>query len=130
MFEKAKVLSDDKVQLAMQTYEMVDKHIRRLDTELTKFDNDFKEKHITSQPPEVTVEDVKKKGRKSDKTKTNAFNPKHIIKTESEAKIRKKGEIKTETTAAANTLTTTLPVLMANSDLGLDMAVDPSNRNS
>ena len=76
MFEKAKVLSDDKVQLAMQTYEMVDKHIRRLDTELTKFDNDFKEKHISSK--------------------------------------------------TTNLVNTALPTLMANSDLGLDMAVDPS----
>lgn len=128
MFEKAKVLSDDKVQLAMQTYEMVDKHIRRLDTELTKFDNDLKEKHITSKSGEMPiVEEVKKKGRRADKAKVTGFNPKNIIKSENE-KGRKKQDIKTETTLLANaSVNSTLPVLMANADLGLDMAVDPSN---
>ena len=129
MFEKAKVLSDDKVQLAMQTYEMVDKHIRRLDTELTKFDNDFKEKHISSKSSEMTLpEEAKKKGRRSDKTKST-FNPKNLIKTESEGKVRKKQDIKAETIVAPTSLVSAaLPTLMANSDLGLDMAVDPSIR--
>ncbi|XP_036834041.1 inhibitor of growth protein 5 isoform X1 [Oncorhynchus mykiss] len=41
---KCKEFSDDKVQLAMQTYEMVDKHIRRLDADLARFENELKEK--------------------------------------------------------------------------------------
>lgn len=44
-FAKAKELSDDKVQLAMQTYEMVDKHIRKLDFDLARFEADLKEQH-------------------------------------------------------------------------------------
>ncbi len=128
MFFKAKILSDDKVQLAMQTYEMVDKHIRRLDTELTKFDNDLKEKHISSKSAEICpVEEVKKKGRRADKTKLTGFNPKNIIKSETE-KGRKKQDIKTDSTLLANaSVSSALPALMANADLGLDMAVDPSN---
>lgn len=37
-FDKSNTFSDDKVQLAMQTYEMVDKHIRRLDTDLQRLE--------------------------------------------------------------------------------------------
>lgn len=37
-FEKSNAFTDDKVQLAMQTYEMVDKHIRRLDTDLQRLE--------------------------------------------------------------------------------------------
>uniref|UniRef100_A0A3Q2ZPD5 Inhibitor of growth protein n=1 Tax=Kryptolebias marmoratus TaxID=37003 RepID=A0A3Q2ZPD5_KRYMA len=43
-YSKCKEFSDDKVQLAMQTYEMVDKHIRRLDADLARFENELKEK--------------------------------------------------------------------------------------
>jgi chromosome segregation ATPase len=37
-FDKMKEYSDDKVQLAVQMYEMVDKHIRRLDGDLARFE--------------------------------------------------------------------------------------------
>ncbi|KAJ1062204.1 hypothetical protein K5549_008546 [Capra hircus] len=47
-YGKCKEFGDDKVQLAMQTYEMVDKHIRRLDTDLARFEADLKEKQIES----------------------------------------------------------------------------------
>ncbi|XP_064313134.1 inhibitor of growth protein 5 isoform X3 [Phalacrocorax carbo] len=43
-YSKCKEYSDDKVQLAMQTYEMVDKHIRRLDADLARFEADLKDK--------------------------------------------------------------------------------------
>uniref|UniRef100_A0A8C1WVT8 Inhibitor of growth protein n=2 Tax=Cyprinus carpio TaxID=7962 RepID=A0A8C1WVT8_CYPCA len=43
-YNKCKEYSDDKVQLAMQIYEMVDKHIRRLDADLARFENDLQEK--------------------------------------------------------------------------------------
>ncbi|KAG8135900.1 hypothetical protein E2320_008883 [Naja naja] len=43
-YTKCKEYSDDKVQLAMQTYEMVDKHIRRLDADLARFEADLKDK--------------------------------------------------------------------------------------
>ncbi|XP_043925543.1 inhibitor of growth protein 5 [Protopterus annectens] len=47
-YSKCKEYSDDKVQLAMQTYEMVDKHIRRLDADLARFEADLKEKLETN----------------------------------------------------------------------------------
>ncbi|XP_030647345.1 inhibitor of growth protein 5a isoform X3 [Chanos chanos] len=47
-YSKCKEYSDDKVQLAMQTYEMVDKHIRRLDADLARFENELKQKLDTS----------------------------------------------------------------------------------
>ena len=43
-YEKCKEMSDEKVQLANQTYEMVDKHIRRLDSDLVRFEVELKEK--------------------------------------------------------------------------------------
>ncbi|XP_060858931.1 inhibitor of growth protein 4-like [Metopolophium dirhodum] len=36
-FDEAKNISDDKVQLSIQNYALVDKHIRKLDTELLRF---------------------------------------------------------------------------------------------
>ena len=42
LFGKAKEYADDKVQLAIQTYELVDKHIRRLDSDLARFESEIK----------------------------------------------------------------------------------------
>ena len=41
MFKKAKEHGDDKVSIAIQTYEMVDKHIRRLDSDLVSSSTDL-----------------------------------------------------------------------------------------
>ena len=46
LFNKSKEFGDDKVQLAMQTYEMVDKHIRKLDADLARFEAELKEKSL------------------------------------------------------------------------------------
>lgn len=43
MFGEAKENSDVKVNIAMQTYEMVDRHIRRLDADLARFEAEMKE---------------------------------------------------------------------------------------
>eukprot|EP00092_Neocalanus_flemingeri_P020341 GFUD01022035.1.p1 GENE.GFUD01022035.1~~GFUD01022035.1.p1 ORF type:complete len:241 (+),score=77.41 GFUD01022035.1:45-767(+) len=43
MFHEAKDNSDSKVNLAIQTYELVDKHIRKLDADLAKFESEMKE---------------------------------------------------------------------------------------
>uniref|UniRef100_UPI00358E1984 inhibitor of growth protein 5-like n=1 Tax=Myxine glutinosa TaxID=7769 RepID=UPI00358E1984 len=45
-FARCREFGDDKVQLAMQTYEMVDKHIRRLDADLARFEAELKEKQL------------------------------------------------------------------------------------
>lgn len=47
-FNLAKEYGDDKVQLAIQTYELVDKHIRRLDSDLARFEGEIQDKTITS----------------------------------------------------------------------------------
>ncbi|ALC39970.1 CG9293 [Drosophila busckii] len=66
MFGKAKEYSDDKVQLAIQTYELVDKQIRRLDNDLARFEGEIQEKaSSTRAKSEETV--VKKGGRKKAK---------------------------------------------------------------
>lgn len=43
-YTKARELADDKVTLAAQTYELVDKHIRRLDTDLGRFEAELRKK--------------------------------------------------------------------------------------
>ncbi|MGH0180157.1 UNVERIFIED_CONTAM: hypothetical protein FKN15_003653 [Acipenser sinensis] len=62
-YTKCKEFGDDKVQLAMQTYEMVDKHIRRLDTDLARFEADLKEKQIES----TDYDSSSSKGKKSER---------------------------------------------------------------
>ncbi|CAH1772652.1 unnamed protein product, partial [Owenia fusiformis] len=46
LYVKSKEYGDDKVNLANQTYEMVDKHIRRLDSDLARFEAELKEKTL------------------------------------------------------------------------------------
>lgn len=43
-----KEYGDDKVQLAIQTYELVDKHIRRLDSDLARFESEIQDKALSS----------------------------------------------------------------------------------
>ena len=43
MFGEAKENSEVKVNLAVQTYEMVDRHIRKLDADLARFEAEMKE---------------------------------------------------------------------------------------
>ena len=69
MYTKAKELADDKVQLAMSTYETVDKHIRRLDTELARFENELKEKLLSKNGAAATKGDKRKRDRKKDAPK-------------------------------------------------------------
>lgn len=48
LFNKAKQYGDDKVQLAIQTYELVDKHIRRLDSDLARFEGEIQDKTLNA----------------------------------------------------------------------------------
>ena len=108
LFDKAKDFSDDKVQLAMQTYEMVDKHIRRLDSELAKLEAEMKEKQISGGNG-GHADDGKKKSRGRDK-KGSSFNPKNVIKEESDP----------------NKALELLPPLSTGGTEVLDMPVDPN----
>ncbi|XP_041124083.1 inhibitor of growth protein 4-like isoform X4 [Polyodon spathula] len=65
-YTKCKEFGDDKVQLAMQTYEMVDKHIRRLDTDLARFEADLKEKQIESTDYDSSSSKGKKRKKASE----------------------------------------------------------------
>lgn len=47
-----KEYGDDKVQLAIQTYELVDKHIRRLDSDLARFESEIQDKALNSRNQE------------------------------------------------------------------------------
>jgi len=70
MFNKAKEYGDDKVQLAIQTYELVDKHIRRLDSDLARFESEIKNGTVAgalSPQIENTPPATNKRGRKRDK---------------------------------------------------------------
>lgn len=48
LFNKAKTYGDEKVQIAIQTYELVDKHIRRLDSDLARFEGEIQDKTINA----------------------------------------------------------------------------------
>merc|ERR1719282_2096510 len=84
MFKKAREISDDKVNIAVQTYELVDKHIRKLDSDLAKFESEMKEKGRLSQSEseEEEEEEVPVKKKTKDKKKGSVK--------ESEGKKRKK----------------------------------------
>ncbi|KAM5163858.1 inhibitor of growth protein 5 isoform 1-T1 [Mantella aurantiaca] len=66
-YSKCKEYSDDKVQLAMQTYEMVDKHIRRLDADLARFEADLKEKLEGTEFDSPSGRGIKKSRAQKDK---------------------------------------------------------------
>lgn len=68
LFTKAKDYGDDKVQLAIQTYELVDKHIRRLDSDLSRFESAIQDKATNSNKAQEDS-GASKKGRKKLKEK-------------------------------------------------------------
>ena len=68
LFNKAKEYGDDKVQLAIQTYELVDKHIRRLDSDLMRFEQEIQDKALSSNRAQEES-GTSKKGRKKLKEK-------------------------------------------------------------
>lgn len=68
LFNKAKEYGDDKVQLAIQTYELVDKHIRRLDSDLVRFEAEIQDMTVNSSRA-IEESNATKKGRKKLKEK-------------------------------------------------------------
>lgn len=53
-FDTARDYADDKIQLAYQTYDLVDKHIRRLDGELARIDKECRERQVNLQDPSAS----------------------------------------------------------------------------
>ncbi|XP_048880870.1 inhibitor of growth protein 4 isoform X2 [Brienomyrus brachyistius] len=117
-YSKCKEFGDDKVQLAMQTYEMVDKHIRRLDTDLARFEADLKEKQIESTDYDSTSSKGKKsesrlpKEKKVARTRSKVKNPEE----DGSPKNGQKGEFSAPSVNFGN---------VHPSDV-LDMPVDPN----
>merc|ERR1719438_757517 len=71
MFKKAREISDDKVNIAVNTYELVDKHIRKLDSDLAKFESEMKEKGRFSQSETEEEEEIPVKQKTKAKKKGN-----------------------------------------------------------
>lgn len=86
MFKRARELSDEKVNIAVQTYELVDKQIRKLDSDLAKFESEMKDKGRISQTEsedEVVVNKKKLKDKKKKGLKEEDRKKKKAKKTES-----------------------------------------------
>lgn len=115
MFEKAKVISDDKVQLASQTYEMVDKHIRKLDSELARLESEMKEKqvHLSAEEASSSKGNRKKKDVSKNKSKVN---PKSVFESK---------DVKKKAILVADHHPPMLPLLASGTEV-LDMPVDPN----
>ncbi|XP_028681575.1 inhibitor of growth protein 5a [Erpetoichthys calabaricus] len=113
-YNKCKEYSDDKVQLAMQTYEMVDKHIRRLDADLARFEADLKEKLEVSGYESPEGRGMKKgRGQKDKKT------PKGRGRKGSDEESPKKKKLKTGSDYSDS-------ILAVHPSDVLDMPVDPN----
>jgi len=127
MFNRAKEFSDDKVQLAIQTYELVDKHIRRLDSDLAKFEAEIKEKALNNTKKEEETS-TKKKGRKKkgeekgSKKRKGAESDEETTPTKAGGRKQKKKKIETESVIAS---VIGLSSVAHPSDV-LDMPVDPN----
>ncbi|KAI8516742.1 Inhibitor of growth protein 4 [Branchiostoma belcheri] len=78
-FNKSKEFGDDKVQLAMQTYEMVDKHIRKLDADLARFEAELKNKTVDSPTADPGPSGKSnKRGKKQDKSTSKKGSQKKV----------------------------------------------------
>ncbi|XP_062896269.1 inhibitor of growth protein 4 isoform X1 [Mobula hypostoma] len=122
-YSKCKEFGDDKVQLAMQTYEMVDKHIRRLDTDLARFEADLKEKQIESSDCDSCSSKGKKKGRIQKEKKTARTRSK--VKT-SDDDVPKNGQKKMKTSHTVEYVAPSVTFGNVHPSDVLDMPVDPN----
>ncbi|XP_015367840.1 PREDICTED: inhibitor of growth protein 4 [Diuraphis noxia] len=104
-FDKAKEYGDDKVQLAIQTYELVDKHIRKLDSDLARFEAEIQDKAISA--TRNIEEGSQKRGRKKTKDKEvkkkSASSEEETVTKTSKKKQLKKGGAKTTNAAPSKT---------------------------
>lgn len=92
LFNKAKEYGDDKVQLAIQTYELVDKHIRRLDSDLARFEAEIQDKTLNNSRAQEE-NNASKKGRKKLKEKEKRKKG-NVVSSEDEAKSARKKQKK------------------------------------
>jgi len=135
-FTKCKEYGDDKVSLAMQTYDLVDKHIRKLDADLARFEAELKEKALSARQEHLVEAQgttshifkkcAKKKSAKGDVKKIKGQKRKEPDDCD-DTKIKRKNGISAASTvdAASLALDALLPMSVAASDV-LDMPVDPN----
>ncbi|XP_063965428.1 inhibitor of growth protein 4-like [Lytechinus pictus] len=120
-FTKSREYGDDKVQLAMQTYEMVDKHIRRLDADLARFEQELKERTLEQATP---IEGREKKKKGTEKTAKKLKKAGRSSDDETPKTSRKK--MKTTAVEPVVTPILTLPSVINSPSDVLDMPVDPN----
>jgi len=142
-FTKCKEYGDDKVSLAMQTYELVDKHIRKLDADLARFEADLTERAQKARQhgPGGGKEDPRKGGQrktgKSDGKKIKSLKRKEVEESD-ESKVRKRSKVcsasgggggvpgpSSSNDAGVPLSLNFVPMSVAASDV-LDMPVDPN----
>lgn len=123
MFKTTQEYGDDKVQLAMQTYEMVDKHIRRLDADLARFEAELKDKTLNI-PSSDSETSQRKKGRRSKEKVDNKKRSRgRGMSSDDEAPKSARKKIKGQTIQAE--AVPSLASITHPSDV-LDMPVDPN----
>jgi len=111
-FQKSRDYGDDKVQLAVQTYEMVDKHIRRLDSDLTRFEEELK------------LQRQQERGNNEEETRKRKHEKSEGVR---QKKLRQKKEANEEAAAASSLSTSATPLITMATDMNvLDMPVDPN----
>ncbi|XP_065218485.1 inhibitor of growth protein 5-like [Planococcus citri] len=131
LFTKAKEYSDDKVQLAIQTYELVDKHIRRLDSDLARFEAEIQDKAMSASQTREEPANTQKRGRK--KLPDKDAKKKSSAEDEASAKANKKKQKKSTAvssskivaSAAESNFSAILPNVSHSTD-AIDMPVDPN----
>ncbi|KAG1669415.1 Inhibitor of growth protein 5 [Nymphon striatum] len=121
LFSKAREYGDDKVQLAMQTYEMVDKHIRRLDSDLARFEAELKDKTKNNQGSDKGSPTLKKRGREKKAEKKRGRGRPSI--NEEKPKKRQKKQAAIEEPVLPSSI---LPLSITHPSDVLDMPVDPN----
>jgi inhibitor of growth protein 4 len=124
MFNRTKEYGDDKVQLAIQTYEQVDKHIRRLDADLARFEAELKDKALGAHSSDSDTT-ARKKGRRTEK----ADKKKGRKAASSDEEIPKSARKKQKTQAVPELqfpVLSALPLSITHPSDVLDMPVDPN----
>nr|XP_046917347.1 inhibitor of growth protein 4-like [Dermatophagoides farinae] len=145
--DKAQHLTDEKKELAHQVYNMVDKHIRRLDTELAKFDieldsqgDDVKDNvpsnstTITNNQTMNTTQNKKKRTKSSNPSSSSAIDH-HLDSGDNNMVQKKRQAIDIQTSLSSSSTLSSSAVMngglttkgkMITSTELMDMEVDPN----
>ncbi|XP_053379779.1 inhibitor of growth protein 5-like isoform X2 [Mercenaria mercenaria] len=123
LFSKSREFGDDKVQLAMQTYEMVDRYIQKYDRDIARMEADLKD-YTSSCSDDDNKENNAKNIKEKDKKKRKSM--KDEFEDEIPKKKKKKGQGQTNEPAPPPMISPLLSLTMNNPSDVLDMPVDPN----